>query len=219
MRRTNRLLAVPALALAAVAAFSLPAASFADDSPAGADAAVEKQAIPEEYTYAALDVGEELKARIRETLMPMIGKPAPELSLAEFRNSDGFTNSDLKGKIVIVDVWATWCGPCIAAIPKNNDLQEKYADDGVVILGVCSSSGQEKLDETIEKHSIAYPVAKDPDSKTAEAWNVSFYPTYYAIDRDGIVRGVALQPGKLEDAIKMLLEEQPAPEAEVAAAE
>ena len=141
----------------------------------------------------------------------MEGKPAPELALTDFIKVEGFTNDDLKGKITVVDIWATWCGPCIAAIPKNNEIAAKYADQGVVVLGVCSSSrGQETYAQAVQKHNIQYPTAKDPELKTQKAWNVKFYPTYAIVDREGVVRGIGLKPGNLEDAIKMLLKEQPA---------
>ncbi|MEW4570934.1 TlpA disulfide reductase family protein [Tautonia sp. JC769] len=147
----------------------------------------------------------ELKAAHDE----MTGQPRPEFSIGDWINAD-LSAGDLEGKILIVDLWATWCGPCLAAIPKNNDLAERYADQGVLVLGVCTSRGQEKLEQVVEQRDIQYPVARDPDQQTAEAWNVAFYPTYAVVDRKGIVRAIGLMPSRIEDVVKALLEEQPA---------
>ncbi len=220
MPATTRISLALAAALATGAA-GLAYAGAVGDCPEGCEKAccvpvsadADKTAVPEKYTYLGVEgLPENMKEGIRNELMPMVGKPAPELSLTDFRNvEDGsFTNESFKGKITIVDIWATWCGPCIAAIPKNNKLYEDYKDQGVVVLGVTTSSGQENLDKLLEEHPISYPLAKDPDTKTLEAWKASFFPTYYVVDRDGIVRGVALTPDSLEDVVKMLLEEDAA---------
>lgn len=145
----------------------------------------------------------------------MEGKPAPELHLDGWVNSDPMTLEDMRGKIVVVDLWATWCGPCIAAIPKNNQLARKYEDRGVMVLGICTSRGQEKMQEVIDHHRISYPSAKDPEQLTAKAWNVAFYPTYALVDREGVVRAMGLNPNHVERALQALLREQPeAPAAE-----
>ncbi|MEL7238412.1 MAG: hypothetical protein AAGK78_06080, partial [Planctomycetota bacterium] len=71
------------------------------------------------------------------------------------------------------------------------------------------NQGQDKLPEMVKKHEIAYPIFTDPTLETMQAWNTPFFPSYYVVDRDGIVRGVVLNPNKVEDVVKMLLKEQP----------
>src|SRR5882762_10303850 len=91
------------------------------------------------------------------------GKPMPALDLSNWSNGE-VKPADMKGKVVIVDFYATWCGPCMAAIPHNNELLKKYKSKGLVIVGVCTSNrGQAKMEETAKEKGIEYPTARDPD--------------------------------------------------------
>src|SRR6201999_2246604 len=106
--------------------------------------------------------------------------------------------ADMKGKVVIVDFYATWCGPCMAAIPHNNELLAKYKDKGLVLAGICTSdSGQEDMPKVVKEHDMQYPTARDPDQKTAKAYSVFYFPTYTLIDRKGVVRVIGLAPEHL----------------------
>jgi len=147
----------------------------------------------------------------REQHNQLVGKPMPELKLTNWQNSKALTREDLKGKIVVVDFWATWCGPCIVAIPKTNELLDKYADKGVVIVGVCGSSrGQEKMKETAAQHKIRYPIAQDASQESAAAWRVMWWPTYAVVDRKGNVRALGLKPAHVEAVVTKLIEEKTA---------
>jgi thiol-disulfide isomerase/thioredoxin len=135
------------------------------------------------------------------------GKPMPALTLSEWMNGEVKT-ADMKGKVVIVDFYATWCGPCMAAIPHNNEMLEKYKDKGLVIVGVCTSTrGQEEMPTTVKKMGIKYPTARDPALKSEKAWQVHYYPTYALVDRKGVVRVIGLQPQYVEQFVKKLLAE------------
>ena len=135
----------------------------------------------------------------------MIGQPAPALDLDGWINGE-VTEADRKGKIIVVDFWATWCGPCIASIPHNNAVAKKYADKGVIVLGVCGSRGQEKADAIAKQKGIAYPVGKDHTQQSAKAWNVMWWPTYAIVGRDGEIVCVGLKPHSVDKVIDKLLE-------------
>ena len=135
------------------------------------------------------------------------GKPMPAFHVSDWING-GITSGDIKGKVVVVDLYATWCGPCMRAIPHNNALLKKYKDQGLVVIGVCTSSdGQEIFAANAKQHDIQYPAARDPELKSEEAWAVAYYPTYAIIDRKGIVRVIGLQPDYVEEVVKKLLAE------------
>ena len=135
------------------------------------------------------------------------GKPAPALALKDWINSKPLTLADLKGKIVVLDFWATWCGPCLAAVPHTNELQKKYADRGVVFIGVCAVRGGEKMADTVKKHNIQYAVALDTGG-TINAYMADSFPDYYIIDRKGNLRWGDIVNKDVEKAIEALLAEK-----------
>jgi thiol-disulfide isomerase/thioredoxin len=138
------------------------------------------------------------------------GKHMPPFSVTDWING-GVTSAGIKGKVVVVDFYATWCGPCMAAIPHNNEMLKKYSDKGLVIIGVCTSShGQENFTSNATQHGITYPAARDVELKSQAAWAVQYYPTYAVIDRKGVIRAIGLQPQYVEPVVQKLLAE-PAP--------
>jgi thiol-disulfide isomerase/thioredoxin len=137
-------------------------------------------------------------------------KPMPPLEVTGWINGE-VKPADLKGKVVVVDFYATWCGPCMQAIPHNNKMLKQYQSKGLVIIGVCTNKrGQENFATNAREHSIEYPAARDAELKSQNAWAVHYYPTYAIVDRKGIVRAIGMQPRHVEAVVRKLLAE-PAP--------
>lgn len=143
----------------------------------------------------------------RAKLNELVGKPAPPIALTDWANGE-VTAEAMKGKIVVVDVWATWCGPCIGSIPHNNEMAEKYKDRGVLVVGICSSkNGQDKMEQVVKEHDIRYPTGKDKTLQAAKDWKVMWYPTYAVVDRAGNVRAIGLKPDAVDKVVEKLLAE------------
>jgi thiol-disulfide isomerase/thioredoxin len=137
------------------------------------------------------------------------GKGMPSLDLTGWVNGE-VKAQDMKGKVVVVDFYATWCGPCMNAIPHNNEMLQKYKAKGLVIVGVCTSKrGQENMDKTVQEKGIQYPTARDSSLASQTAWHVHYYPTYAIVDRKGVVRAIGLQPDYVEEVVQKLLAEGP----------
>ena len=193
----KRLLRTGLLAAAAAATLALAVTTSADNAAAG------DRAYPDSYYVPG-------PAQAVEQIDAIVGKPMPSINSAEGWINGEVTDESLKGNIVLLDIWATWCGPCIASIPHNNEIVQKYGDQGVKVVGISSSpNGQEKTEQVAQRHGIEYPVARDPGSQIAQAYNLQWYPHYIVIDRQGTVRAAGLSPDGAESVVKELLEEQP----------
>lgn len=132
------------------------------------------------------------------------GTAAPELTVGKWVGAE-FKKEDMKGNIVVIDFWATWCGPCIAAMPKNTKIAEKYADQGVKFIGVCLSGDESQMAGIVKKNGAKYPNAYVDGDQVSKDWPVTWYPTYAVVDRKGVVRAIGLTPDSVEKVIESLL--------------
>ncbi len=174
----------------------------------GADAAAQPKAFPDEWFYQGAERPEELRT--------LEGKPAPAIAAEAWIGPECVLRAQ-RGKVVVLDFWATWCGPCRAAIPHNVELARRYAERGLVLVGVHDSeSGWDQAATVAKDSGINYPVARDAAGATSvKAYQVQFWPTYVAIDRAGVVRAAGLLPAHVEDVVQALLAEE-APSAQAA---
>ena len=136
------------------------------------------------------------KARVAETKVEMLqpGVMAPDFAMT-MRDGKQMKLSDLRGKIVVLDFWATWCGPCVAAMPHVQEIADHYKDQGVVVLASCTSDERSKFDAWVDSKTQDYPnvmFAFDPLEKSADRasrklYGVSGIPQQFVIDKDGKV--------------------------------
>ena len=113
---------------------------------------------------------------------------APEFS---FTSSEGehVTLEDLKGKVVLLDFWATWCPPCVESVPELRNLHKKYSKEpSFVLLGISSDRDDEVWREFTSKNKMIWPQYRDKDRRIQRSFGVHAFPTYILIDHEGIVR-------------------------------
>jgi thiol-disulfide isomerase/thioredoxin len=137
----------------------------------------------------------------------LIGKPAPEIKVAKwFSNEVSLT--DTAGKVVVLDLWATWCGPCKKGMPKTNELARKYKDKGVVVAAICSDGDEAFVPKFITDAKLdVLPMAWDDNAATNTAFRGQWFPTYVAIDKKGTVRAIGIASNHVESVIEKLLAE------------
>jgi thiol-disulfide isomerase/thioredoxin len=114
-----------------------------------------------------------------------VGQAAPKLSTLV-----GADIPNTTGKIVIVDFWASWCGPCKASFPAFNRLHDKYASKGVVIIGVGVDDDRAKHAAFVSKTGAKFATVHDANKKAAAVFSPPAMPTTYVIDRKGVVRHI-----------------------------
>ena len=116
------------------------------------------------------------------------GKPAaPPIDLMTTAGAP-LSLQTLRGKVVLVNFWATWCEPCIREMPSLQRLRAQLHADGFEVLAVNYQEGPARVDGFIEKMKLTLPVVRDTDGAVARAWGARIFPANYLIDRTGNIR-------------------------------
>lgn len=135
--------------------------------------------------------------------------PAPDLVLHNVDGSGTVSLSEQRGKVVLVDLWATWCVPCIAELPHLQEMADELAPDDFMMLGIVLESGErEEVVEFLAEKEVRYTQVMGEDD-TGEAFGPFLgYPTKYLIDRDGgvVKRYFGIIGDELRDEVEQLIE-------------
>ena len=141
----------------------------------------------------------------------LIGKPAPSFSIDTANGKGKVDLASLKGKVVVVDFWATWCGPCKESFPKLQELYTKYQPSGVEFVGVSEDDENQGIAEFGQAHGNAkFPLGWDNGKSIAGQYKPPTMPTSFVIDKSGIVRFVHVgyhdnDEAELEKELKTLM--------------
>ena len=126
---------------------------------------------------------------------------------------EGKPPDDLKGKVVLLDFWASWCPPCKASFPAMEQLKTKYGGDGLTIIAVSVDEKRENMERFLSEMKVSFTTLRDAEQKLVAAVDVPTMPTSYLIDRSGTVRFVhvgfesAQTPKDYAKEIEQLLKE------------
>lgn len=147
-------------------------------------------------------------ALFRKEIDKLEGSPAPPLVVSSDAQDKNDMLQQYPGKVVLIDFWGTWCGPCRMAIPKLNQLYAEYHDKGLEIVGVHTNTGADKLEEFVAKKEVQWPNIVDTAGRLKTDYRVPHFPSIYLVDRKGILRvALAYHDEELAESIERLLEE------------
>jgi peroxiredoxin len=118
---------------------------------------------------------------------PLVGGPAPEIVLNDLQGRE-VKLSDLRGKVVLLNFWATWCKPCKEEMPAMQAGYDKLRDQGLVVLAINELEDTEQVIEHVRRHGHTFPVVMDHDNVVANSYGVVGLPASFLVDRQGIVR-------------------------------
>ena len=149
----------------------------------------------------ALAVGTLAWALAAPALALEVGQAAPALDVPGVDGAP-IRLADLRGRVVYVDFWASWCPPCRAAIPEYEKLWRELAPRGLTVVGVNIDSEREAALRALKASAITFPIGLDPGGVWPERFRLPTMPTAYLIDRQGVVRYV--QKGFSPDEVPQL---------------
>ncbi len=112
------------------------------------------------------------------------GQPAPAFKLQDLSGKI-HQLSDYKGKVVVLNFWASWCGPCIQEMPALSELQKNYADKGLKVISIAVDDQKETLLDVKTKVNIDFPVLLDSKSEIKNKYKISGFPETFIINREG----------------------------------
>jgi thiol-disulfide isomerase/thioredoxin len=143
-----------------------------------------------------------------------VGKPF-ELEFTDAISGSTISMKNLKGKVVVIDFWATWCGPCIAEMPHMKQLYAEYRDKGVEFIGVSldqpkEAGGLDSLKKYVKENGVNWPQyyqGKGWESEFSRSWGINAIPSMFVVDTDGKLFSVEAR-GKLEQIIPDLLKKK-----------
>jgi peroxiredoxin len=145
------------------------------------------------------------------------GRVAPDYAAATLEG-DTFDIAALRGSVVVLNIWATWCRPCVREMPALQRLWERNRDDGLVVVGISVDSpallmgdAESAVRNFVDDLGLTFPIVVDPDRRIEEGYPVAGYPMTFVIDREGRIVDRVLGPREwdqpaMESELRILLE-------------
>ena len=159
-----------------------------------------------EYEKSSFAMANFIQQRLNQMGTAFVGAEAPEINEV---NPEGkmISTNKFKGKVLLIDFWASWCGPCRKANPHVVSLYKKYHDKGFEILGVSLDQNKEKWVQAIQADGLTWDHVSDLGgwgSKWSKLYGVSSIPHTILLDTNGVIIGKQLQPAQLEEQLRKI---------------
>lgn len=135
---------------------------------------------------------------------PEVGETAPDF---EFEDSEGHTASlsDFRGEVVLLNFWATWCGPCTFEMPFIQQVYDEWQRSGLRVLAINLGDSADTVNSFLEEHGLSFPVLLNPNSELVGRYNIEFIPTTFFLDEDGIIQHIEVGAFSSKEAIESIL--------------
>lgn len=119
------------------------------------------------------------------------GEPAPGFALPDLRRpAQSITLADYRGRLVYLDFWASWCGPCRRSFPVLEQLYGEFADRGFTVLAINLDEDTADAHDFLQRYPVSYPLLLDPQGRTPALYDIKGMPTAFLVDRSGVIRHV-----------------------------
>jgi len=115
-----------------------------------------------------------------------IGNPAPDFVVQDGDRKVAL--HDFKGQVVVVNFWATWCGPCVQEMPSLVEMAQRVKPKGVTVLGVSIDVDEAAYKKFLQQHGVTFMTVRDPDQKSAALYGTTGWPETFIVDRQGVLR-------------------------------
>ncbi|MAT16323.1 MAG: hypothetical protein CMJ46_13760 [Planctomyces sp.] len=140
--------------------------------------------------------------------LDLVNKPAPEITVVDFEENP-IKLSDYEGKVVLVDFWGTFCGPCIRQFPQLKETYAEFKDQGFEIIGISADPSQEEVNEFQTKYNLPWKLALSlsDEQATLDRYFVEAFPSTYLIGKDGKVIAVDLEATAIDKAVRAQLQQ------------
>ena len=135
---------------------------------------------------------------LRVSLASDLPRPAPQCELTSLSNSQTINLQQFKGKVVYVDFWASWCGPCATSFPFMNNLSRDLKAQGLEVIGVNLDENLEESRQFLEQQPADFIIASDSEQHCAKQFELKAMPSSYLIERNGFIRhvNIGFRPGE-----------------------
>lgn len=117
----------------------------------------------------------------------VVSRPAPDLTLTDANGSLQNLNS-MRGDVVLLNLWATWCPPCVSEMPILERFHRTYSEDGLTLIGINTGEDRATVINFIDQAKISFPIWFDPEESSMKSFQTFTLPTTIVIDRDGNIR-------------------------------
>jgi peroxiredoxin len=136
---------------------------------------------------------------------------APDFTLKSL-DGGNLRLEEYRGQVVLINFWASWCGPCRQEMPLLDRLHHRYEDTGFAVLGINVEGDSDSAQEIVDKTKVTFPILIDDGQKVSELYSLEAMPSTVVVDRDGVIRYIHLgyKPGdeaKYVEVVKALIRE------------